>query len=313
MNIKKLSGLLLCGLLSSAVMLNYCITVNDKPCAYTHNQDSLSIYNQNALNMISYTQSDQLELQRLSNIKVAIIDEGITKQSLCFTRLRQYQESEIPSHGTLIANLLGAPKECRFIYHGLIPSIPLYGYSLSPNEMNTTSLANAIKTVTDWGVDIISISMGTNKENDELKKAVQNAINSGIVIICSSGNNPYDANYPASFIIPGVISVGAVGNNYNILPNTNVNSQVDIYAPGEDIASFSDDSAKVTQYSGTSVAVPFVTLACVYIKAYSPSLSPADVDEFLSHQTNTYLANWGREQRAIGILNMAKLKTALNI
>jgi subtilisin len=213
----------------------------------------------------------------------------------------------------VIANLLGACYEPNTGYRGLIPNMPLYGYSLSTDEMNTSSLIEAIKNVINWNVDIISISMGTNKENDNLQKVILNAVHRGIVVVCSAGNNPYDVNYPASYPIPGVISVGAIGNDYNILSYTNANSQVDIYAPGENIVSLTDNNTKVISYSGTSVAVPFVTLACIYIKAFSPSLNPAEVENFLIQQANNYLAQWRNEQREIKVLNMEQLVKSLNI
>ena len=278
------------------------------------NLDHQYIYNQKALNMIHYNFSDSLRIQRLTKVKVALIDEDISNKSLVhFTKLYKNQEGKKYSHGTTIANLLGARYDTNTGYQGLLPNITLYAYSIPDNEMNVSSLTEAIKCVTNWNVDIVCISMGTNKENVDLKNAILNTVHRGIIVICSSGNNPYDTNYPASFPIPGVISVGAIGNDYNILPYTNVNSQVDIYAPGEDIVSLTDNSSKVMAYSGTSVAVPFVTLACIYIKAFSPSLNPAEVENFLIQQTDSYLANWGNDQREIRVLNMKHLMKSLNI
>ena len=278
------------------------------------NLDHQNIYNQKALNMIHYKLSDSLGIQRLTNVKIALIDEDISNESLVnFIKLYKNQAGKRYSHGTMIANLLGARYDTNTGYQGLLPNITLYGYSIPTNEMNTSSLTEAITCVTNWNIDIICISMGTNKENVDLKNAILNTVHHGIVVICSSGNNPYDTNYPASFPIPGVISIGAIGNDYNILPYTNVNSQVDIYAPGENIVSLTDNSSKVMAYSGTSVAVPFVTLACIYIKAFSPSLNPAEVEDFLIQQTDSYLANWGNDQREIRVLNMKHLMKSLNI
>lgn len=248
------------------------------------------------------------------HIKVALIDEGITNQTdLNFVELHENQFSKKSSHGTVIANLLAAESSAKTKYQGLIPNMPLYGYSLSADEMDTSVLVEGIETAINWDVDIISISMGTNKENNDLKNAILNAVNHGIVIICSAGNDPYEANYPASYNIPGVISVGAIGNDYNILPYTNVNSQIDIYAPGENIASFNKDNVDIKGYTGTSVAVPFITMACIYIRAYATSLNPEEVEELLIQSSNGYLAKWRYEQMEIKILDMEQLMKALNI
>jgi len=277
------------------------------------NETYTPTYNQQALSIIQYSGSDPSIIQRLAQVKVAVIDEGITAQSLNFIKLRQYQSNELPSHGTVIANLLGANLDTNKGYKGLMPDLPLYGYSLSSDEMDTVGLIKAIKTAINWNVDIIAISMGTNKDNDDLENTVKDAVDHGIVVICSAGNDPYEENYPASFDIPGVISVGAIGNDYNILPYTNVSSKIDIYAPGENIVSLSSDNSEPIEYSGTSVAVPFITLACIYIKAYSPSLDPTEVESYLIQQTDVYLAKWRNEQREVCLLDMAQLMKSLNV
>lgn len=269
-------------------------------------------YNQDALNIIKYSTSDRNKFRRLSNIKVAIIDQGITNQpNINFIKLYESNRNNESSHGTILANLFAAKFDSNSNYQGLIPDMPLYGYSLSADKMNASSLAEAIETVTTWGVDIISISMGTNKEDEHLKKAVQDAVSHGIVIICSAGNDPYEVNYPASFNIHGVISVGAIGNDYNILPNTNFNSQIDIYAPGENIASIPNVTSDIEVYTGTSVAVPFVTMACVYIKAYTESLNAEEIEEYLIKNTEMYLAKWRNQQMEIKLLDMSQLMKSL--
>lgn len=270
------------------------------------------IYNKRALDIIKYSISETINLDKLTKVKVALIDEGITRQpSLKFIKLRDNKENEVPSHGTIITNLLAAHLDDTSGYEGLIPDMPLYGYSLSVDEMDTSSLVKAIETVISWNVDIISISMGTNKSDNNLENVIQKAVNQGIVIVCSAGNDAYEENYPASFNIPGVVSVGAIGNDYNILNNSNVNSQIDIYAPGETIASFTNNSLEIHEYSGTSVSVPFVTMACIYIKAYNNSIKPEEIESFLLQHTSTYLAKWRNNQRVIKLLDMADLMKSL--
>lgn len=271
------------------------------------------LYNRRALDLIHYKINHSNKLPNLYNVKVAIIDEGIDNSPLIhLTKLRKTHPN-IKSHGSIITNLLGAQYDKTTGFKGLMPGVPIYGYSLSPEEMNTESLTVAINTVTDWDVDIINISMGTNKNNDELRNAILNAVHKGIVVTCSSGNNPDNANYPASFSIPGVISVGTIGNNYSIPTYTNSNPQVDIYAPGENIYSIIDNTTGVKEYSGTSLSVPFVTLACIYIKTISPTLSSADVEKVLVKQSDIYAVKWKNDQKSIRVLNMAKLIKSLKI
>ena len=288
-----------------------CLVVVLIYCLYNNHADKYHyIYNHEALEIIRFNVNDYNKSYNLHQVKVAIIDEGLTDQStINYAKLKTDSSGEVFSHGNIIANLLAANMDNYTGFQGLISDIQLYGYSLSEDEMNAESLEQAIRTTANWGVDIISISMGTSIRDDKLELAIQEAIDENIVVICSSGNNPYKNNYPASFDIPGLISVGAIGNDYNILPVSNANSYVDIYAPGENINSLNCATSQVEEFSGTSVAVPFVTLACVYIKAYYSSLSPKEIENLLIQKSEYYYAGWGYSNKQIHLLNIEQLLT----
>jgi Subtilase family len=124
---------------------------------------------------------------------------------------------------------------------------------------------------------ILSMSFGGRALDtpDYLREAVARAVNAGIVVIASAGNDGVcTPQYPAAF--PGVIAVAALGPD-GPPPWTNYGDWVDACAPGVDLVSaFFDhwDGAFPTmntydpdrfagwaKWSGTSFAVPVVVAA----------------------------------------------------
>ena len=93
--------------------------------------------------------------------------------------------------------------------------------------------------------DIILMSIGIDKYNDELYKTIKKAVRKKIFIFSSAGNVPHKTFYPASF--DEVISVGSLNENRI----ANFSSKADIYCEGVNIVapSFNNLYHKVT---GTS-------------------------------------------------------------
>jgi hypothetical protein len=146
-------------------------------------------------------------------------------------------------------------------------------------------VGRAIKAVVKAVVDdgtlprplILSLSFGGQAPNPPgyLREAVASAVEAGIPIIASAGNDGVcTPQYPAAF--PGVIAVAALGPD-GPPPWTNYGDWVDACAPGTDLVStffdrFNGDFPTVNSYdpdrfsgwaewSGTSFAVPVVVAA----------------------------------------------------
>lgn len=125
------------------------------------------------------------------------------------------------------------------------------------------SIINGLKWGIELGVDIINMSLGATKDTNELYITVKEAINKGISIVCSAGNNG-DGNpntdeleYPACY--EEVINVGAIDINKKIAPYSNSNTYVDLCAVGTDITSTYKEGNKWCRCSGTSMSTPIVS------------------------------------------------------
>src|SRR3989344_3556165 len=132
-------------------------------------------------------------------------------------------------------------------------------------------ISSAINTAADSGVNIINISLGSDKESSLISESINYATSKGVLVIAAGGNDgPYFASidYPAAK--KEVVGVGAFGVSFAIpdWSSRGVNSQtlpfvveeqdVEFAAPGVNIESTWKNGGYAI-LSGTSMAAPFVT------------------------------------------------------
>ena len=183
----------------------------------------------------------------------------------------------IAGHGTFIAGLVKmiAP-HARVLVHG-----PVSGYGdISEHDLTLVLEKVAERTPPPT---IVNLSLGGYAVEDmsELRQAVQDLHDKGIIVVASAGNDATcRPTYPAA--LPGVISVGALGA-YGPAHFTNFGDWVRACAPGVDIVStFFEDAPTCNgpdrfsgwaRWSGTSFAAPAVAgaLARVMCEGLGPN------------------------------------------
>ena len=115
-------------------------------------------------------------------------------------------------HGTEVAGIIAADGKLK----GVAPKAKLLAYRVSATGESVSSdyIVKAIHRAIEDNADIINISLGVNKTNDEIDRAVEEAIRNGIVVVTAAGNNGpgiHTIGSPAKSI--DVITVGASYNN----------------------------------------------------------------------------------------------------
>ncbi len=185
------------------------------------------------------------------------------------------------SHGTKVAGIIvdNTPSNIK---------IKPYNYYYYFNG-TTITLATEISLATNdsVGVDVISMSLGDYNKKQTVEEAIKAAINKGIVVVASAGNDGKDAynHYPSNY--PDVISVAAFNSSNKPWSNpsngkaTNYGSSIDISAPGSVIKTTIPGGGYETD-GGTSMAVPFVSAAVAIFKSTNKSLSPIKICEILT-------------------------------
>lgn len=115
-------------------------------------------------------------------------------------------------HGTEVAGIVGANGK----FSGVAPKSQLFSYKVSSTGEAVSSeyIVQAISQAIEDKMNVINISLGVNRTNDGLEKAVDDAVKNGIVVVSAAGNNGPDNETIGS---PGrdfnVITVGASYNN----------------------------------------------------------------------------------------------------
>ena len=117
---------------------------------------------------------------------------------------------DMDGHGTAVAGIIGANGQIK----GIAPEVSILAYRVVDRMGNvkSTDLLRALEKASQDGADVINLSLGTKEEIGALTYAVQNIVDSGIVVVAATGNSGARTfGEPAGR--KGVIAVGASLNN----------------------------------------------------------------------------------------------------
>ena len=159
-------------------------------------------------------------------IKIGVIDTGINlshpdffNQNNTSRFLKGYDfvdNDTIPQdtngHGTQVAGIIAADGQLK----GIAPKAEIFSYRVSSDGESVPSnlIIKAINQAIDDKVDIINISLGVNVTHSQIDRAVNNAIEQGIVVVTAAGNSGPDTSTIGSPARnPNSITVGATYNN----------------------------------------------------------------------------------------------------
>jgi len=120
--------------------------------------------------------------------------------------------TDVNGHGTEVAGIIGANGS----FSGMAPKSQLFSYKVSSSGEAVSSeyIIQAISRAIEDKMNVINISLGVNRTNDELENAVDEAVKKGIIVVTAAGNNgPDDMTIGSPGRDFNVITVGASYNN----------------------------------------------------------------------------------------------------
>lgn len=214
------------------------------------------------------------------NIKVAILDSGINnnhedlegKIIKKFNTIDGNINNDEFNHGTAIAGILTANDNDKGII-GLNQSIDIYDVTVldENGKGSIEKLTEGIRWSITQKVDIINLSIGFQSDSVELKKIVNKATDSGIIVVAAAGNTyGLSMDYPAQY--ENVISVNAIDSDLNLIDAAALGG-TDFVAPGEDILS-TDSQGGYSLYSGTSFSSAYITGALsIWLAEYKTTIN----------------------------------------
>jgi len=147
-------------------------------------------------------------------IKIAVIDTGVDythpdllgwgEDGKVIGGFNFVSQGEHPmdtnGHGTQVAGVIAADGEIK----GVAPKAKILAYKVSENGEGVSSelIVQAINKAIEDGADIINISLGVNKTNSKIDRAVNVALEKEIFVVTAAGNDG-----------PGFQTIGSPGRN----------------------------------------------------------------------------------------------------
>ena len=210
---------------------------------------------------------------------VAVYDFGSMR-----TSVSPQSSASLAYHGTGTAGVIGAIANNKKGVTGAAwdNQVLIYKAADANNALYLSAVTNSINDiVAKDNARIINMSLGGTAFPVYLQQAIDRAVDSGILVIASAGNNAQAGNpvlYPAAY--PPVLSVASIGPTGKWSDFSTYNSGVDIAAPGENIAVIGGKSS-YKYSSGTSFAAPHVAAAAALVWRANPDLSAKQVEKIL--------------------------------
>ena len=224
------------------------------------------------------------------------------------------------AHGTHVAGIVLGGGGTSGYARGVAPGARAVDVKALNDAGFGTSVAEAIdwcihNRARDWGVpgysgiQVINLSLSSLDEsdgNDVAAKLARRAVESGIVVVASVGNEGKAHYVPSPAAGDQVLSVGAVDAQRSPLPTDDVfvensnrgpragdgdldsadEQKPDLVAPGVAVLSadgnLTSDGRQYRRLSGTSMAAAFVSGSVACLRSSNPGLSPAQIADLLS-------------------------------
>lgn len=256
-------------------------------------------------------------------VKIAILDSGVQKKhpdlkiagGISFVGApNEYEDTN--GHGTHVAGIIGAQNNMIGTI-GVAPDASLYIVKVM-NEAGTGNQSDIVQGV-EWavakGVDIINLSVTTERRSRLLEVVLRDAYEQGILLVAASGNNLKSFQAPVNVLFPAryqtVIAVGAIDQYHRRAHYSYYGPALEFVAPGEDIMSTYLITAGAQPYaesSGTSMAAPFVAgVAALYKEAY-PNISHKAIRKLMQDHAID-LGKKGRDdQFGFGLIQAPQMK-----
>ena len=201
-------------------------------------------------------------------LRIGIIDSSVDQAHVAFSRssitTRRFVDNETPPdfHGTAIASIIASNDPSAL---GLAPRAELFAAEVFDQTAeqgafaSTVSLIKALNWLVTQEVSVVNISLA-GPPNRLLETALARVRERGVLAIAAAGNGGPMAQpmYPAAY--PQVVAVTATDEQGRAFRLANRGEYVDIAAPGVNIR-HAQAGGGYAASSGTSYAVPFVTVA----------------------------------------------------
>lgn len=240
-------------------------------------------------------------------VKVAVVDTGVMANHPDLTgKVTEYDigygTGDGVGHGTHVAGIIAATVNNGLGGAGVAPDAEIISIRVFADSGRTNDyyIAKGINQAVSAGAQIINLSLGGPGFSQDLRRAVNNALNNDVCVVAAMGNDGMNqVSYPAAF--DGVIGVVASDENNTRAQYSNYGPWADIAAPGTAIYSSTYDGS-FGMMDGTSMATPAVAGAAALYKSVHAWATPKQIESRMKAT-----ATKGGKDLGVGIVNAAKM------
>jgi membrane-anchored mycosin MYCP len=217
-------------------------------------------------------------------VTVAVVDSGVSFSPQLAGKVKAIDLTgtgfgDCVGHGTGVAGIIAASdmQAQGNPFEGVAPDARILSIKVNNQEQGSSAtLAQGITDAALEGARVINVSIVTGN-SPALRAAVGLALRNGAVVVAAGGNDEQQTGhgpfYPASY--PGVLSVGAVGQDGSLASFSDQHSHVAVTAPGENVTSTTPGGYE--SYNGTSFATAFVSGVAALVRSRFPNMSGPEV------------------------------------
>jgi subtilisin family serine protease len=282
------------------------------------------------------------------DIKVAVLDTGVDEQHPDLqSQIIERKDTtgkglgETTGHATHVAStILGTGAASNGKFSGIAPGARLFDIKVLHNGGGTNeTIILGIEEGIKHNVDLMNLSLGTKKPSVALRKAVNKAVDAGIVMLVAAGNWQRDPQNPTARLpdptigSPGdaekVITVGAANNrneigvfssrgpvNVDPNPNSPLNDKPDVVSPGVNIIAargVNRFTGQLTPFSAGSDPAKFLPaeLQQYYTSKNGTSMATPVCAGLVGLMLEKYYADGGKREKRIEQKLPLRVKAAL--
>ncbi|MEU9488489.1 S8 family serine peptidase [Streptomyces decoyicus] len=200
----------------------------------------------------------------------------------------------VEDHGTAMAALIAAhghgPDHADGIM-GLAPDAKILPIKMNDAiGGNQNGIDGPLRYAVDHGATVINMSFAGGPLNQKEREAVNYALKKDVLLVAGSANDgSSEPLYPAA--APGVLAVGAVAKDGEVLGESNYGPHIRLIAPGEKVYSAGTPPKNYREGTGTSDSTAYVSAAAALVRSKYPDLTAGQVANRL---TRTAIAPDGR-------------------
>lgn len=217
-------------------------------------------------------------------------------------------------HGTGMASLI-ASQGTATGFVGIAPEAKIL--PIAAPAVNGPTTAKAIRFAVDHGATVVNISESSvsaalypNQCPPQILDAIKHAADKDVVVVASAGNTgdvDNKPNYPAS--CPGVLAVGAFGQDGKPWRSTQRQPYVTVAAPGTRVGWINMDGHAYRDGQGTSQAGALTSGAVALIRSRYPQMPARQVVQRITATAKDFGPPGRDDQLGYGVISIPRALT----